>query len=451
MLGPTRRFLKRLVWPRTLFGRSLLIAVVPIVILQIVITYMFYNRHWDTVTRYLAEGVAGEVALLADQLRAAPDAAARSRLLDQMRRHTELVISLQPGATLEQAIEAARISDERLGHIDSKIVEGFEEKLRQPFAIDLRPEQADRIAAYVQLDQGVLRVLAPRRRVTSTTTWLLFVWMTGTSLTLILISLLFLRRQLTPIRGLALAAESFGKGRDVGDFKPQGAHEIRQAAHAFNLMRHRILRHISQRTEMLAAVSHDLRTPLTRMKLELELLGSDDDPNLKSLRQDVEEMARLVETYLDFARGEGQEAVQPTELRPILESMRQRAERSGIALDIAMDEPITLPLRQTAFRRCLGNLVDNACRYGRWIGISAARREEMVEIMVEDDGPGIPEAYREKVLDPFVRLDETPPGENGGTGLGLTIARDVVLAHGGDLRLDRSRKGGLKALLRLPA
>jgi two-component system osmolarity sensor histidine kinase EnvZ len=198
-------------------------------------------------------------------------------------------------------------------------------------------------------------------------------------------------------------------------------------------------------------VSHDLRTPLTRMKLELELLGSAEDPVLAGLGQDVEEMSKLVGVYLDFARGEGRESVEPTDLGPLLDSMRQRAERCGVALEIAMDGPIVLPLRPTAFHRCLSNLVDNACRYGRWIGISARRGEEMVEIDIEDDGPGIPETYREKVFEPFFRLDEQRPGDGEGTGLGLTIARDVILSHGGDLRLDRSRRGGLKAHLRLPA
>lgn len=451
MLRPVRRLLGR-VLPRTLFGRSLLIVVLPLLLLQLVLTYMFYNRHWDTVTRWLASGVAGEVALLVELWDEVPDAQAEARLLDRMRRHTELAISFEPGGRIEDAIAgAAAIGTGRVGHIDSKILEAFEEKLAQPFAVDLRPDQPRRVAIYVQLEDGLLRVLAPKKRITSTTAWLLLAWMIGASVILLAVALYFLRLQLRPIRRLARAADSFGKGRDVGDVRPQGALEIRQAAHVFNLMRHRILRHISQRTEMLAAVSHDLRTPLTRMKLELELLRASEDPVLAGLKQDVEEMARLVEEYLGFARDEGREATAPTELAPILESMRQRAERSGVLLEIAMEAPVVLPLRPTAFRRCLGNLVDNACRYAHWIGISARRKGEMVEIAVEDDGPGIPPDWREKVFEPFVRLDEGRGGDDGGTGLGLTIARDVVLAHGGDLKLDQSPRGGLKALLRLPA
>ena len=445
-----RRWLNRTVVPRGLFWRSLLIIVGPLLVLQLILTFVFYNRHWDTVTRWLAYGVASEVALLAEGLQDAPDEAARARLLDRVNRDTELTVTLVPGARLEDATAEADI-DAALGHIQNKILEGFAQRLRLPFAVDLATDRPDRIEVFVQTGPGVLRVLVPRKRVTSTTALLLLGWMVGGSAVLTAISIYFMRLQVRPIRQLARAAESFGKGRDVGDFRPRGASEIRQAAQAFNHMRHRILRHISQRTEMLAAVSHDLRTPLTRMKLELELLGTDDDPVLAGLRQDVREMSKLVDEYLGFARGEGREAVEPTDLAPILESMRQRAERSGVALEIAMDRPIVLPLRPTAFHRCLGNLVDNACRYARWIGISAGQGDGTVEIAVEDDGPGIPEAYREKVFEPFFRLDGQRAAAEAGTGLGLTIARDVVLAHGGDLKLEGSRKGGLKALLRMPA
>ncbi len=450
MLARLRQFLNHKVIPRGLFWRSLLIVVVPLLILQLLLTIVFYNRHWDTVTRSLAFGVAGEVSLLAEMIEQAPDDDARTAQIWRASRNTGFSIELQSGLSLADSVASAAI-DTSVGHIDGKILEGFDERLHYPFAVDLQTEDSDRLDVYVQIAQGVLLIGVPRKRVTSTTTWLLLTWMVGGSLVLSAIAVYFLRLQVRPIRQLARAADSFGKGRDVGDFRPRGALEIRQAAHAFNLMRHRILRHISQRTEMLAAVSHDLRTPLTRMRLELELIGPEQDPALSGLRQDVGEMSKLVDEYLGFARGEGRESVEPTELRPILDSMRQRAERSGVALEIRMDQPVVLPLRPTAFHRCLGNLVDNACRYAHWIGITVKQKDEVVEIAVDDDGPGIPEIYREKVFEPFVRLDEQPAGENGGTGLGLTIARDVVLSHGGELRLDESRRGGLRAVLRMPA
>jgi two-component system, OmpR family, osmolarity sensor histidine kinase EnvZ len=449
LLPPLRRSLNRLA-PRTLFGRSLLVVVLPLVILQIVLSIIFYNRHWDTVTRWLASGVAGEVALLAEELEATKDPALENAIMDRVSRHTDLKITFEPGGTLAQALATAGIDSDPRGRIDAKILQGFEEKLSRPFAVDLRGQQDDRVAVYVQLDDGLLRALAGRKRVTSTTTWLLLAWMVGASLLLAVIALYFMRLQIRPIRRLARAAESFGKGGDVGDVRLQGALEIRQAAHAFNLMRNRILRHVGQRTELLAAVSQDLRTPLTRMRLALELLGADSDPGLSDLRTDLDEMAKLVESYLAFARGEGREAVEPTALRPILDSMRDRAERSGVSLEVKMERPLIMPLRPLAFRRCLANLVDNACRYAGWIGISVQRRDEFIEIQVEDDGPGIPEAYREKVFQPFFRLDQRH-GEDAGTGLGLTIARDVVLGHGGDLKLERSSRGGLRALMLLPA
>lgn len=443
--------LRKAMVPRTLFGRAMPSVLVPLILLQILLGYIFYNRHWDNVTGWLASGVAGEVALLAEQIGNEPDPVRRSRLMDGFREHTELSISLQPGERLADAVAAAGIDGDRVSHIDSKILEAFDGALTYPFAVDLRPEQPDRVAVYVELPDGLLRVLSNRKRVTSTTAWLLLSWMVGGALVLAGVSVYFLRLQLRPLRRLARAAESFGRSGDTGDVRPQGALEIRQAAHAFNLMRGRILRHMSQRTELLAAVSHDLRTPLTRMRLGLELAGAETDPSLKDLTSDVDEMTRLVDTYLAFARGEGREAVEPTALRPILDSMRERAERSGVRLDLSMEKALILPLRPLAIRRCLANLVDNACRHARTIGISVENGDEFVEIAIDDDGPGIPESFREKVFEPFFRLDAGGRVEPGGTGLGLTIARDVVLGHGGDLKLDRSILGGLRALVRLPA
>ncbi|MDX6750502.1 ATP-binding protein [Geminicoccaceae bacterium 1502E] len=449
-MGPFRTFLNRTVVPRSLFTRSLLIVVLPVVVLQVVLTVIFYNRHWDTVTRWLATGVAGEVALTAELLGERHDLAGRDQVMEQVRKFTDLRMSFEPGGTLEAAARDADLADPVRGHIDEKILEAFQESLRQPFLLDLRSDVPQRIAVYVQLPDGLLRVLAPRKRVTSTTTGLLLAWMLGVSTVLLLVAIYFLRLQIRPIRKLARAMESFGKGRDIGDYRPQGAQEIRQAAHAFNLMRQRILRHLGQRTEMLAAVSHDLRTPLTRMKLELELLDSTEKPVFAELREDVEEMAQIIESYLSFARGEGREGIEPVALRPLLENMRERGERAGAAVELRDGEEILLPARPVALRRCLANLVDNAARHGRSIALGARRRGRHVEITVEDDGPGIPKSQREAVFRPFVRLDQSRSRATGGVGLGLTIARDVALGHGGDLRLDQSAQGGLKAIIRLP-
>ncbi len=309
-----------------------------------------------------------------------------------------------------------------------------------------------RIAVYVQMDDGLLRVLAPRMRVDSGTTQVFMGWMIGLSLLLLIVAIFFLTRQLRPIRRLAWAADNFGKGRDVGDFKLEGASEIRKAGTAFNLMRKRILRHISQRTDMLAAVSHDLRTPLTRMKLELEMLaGEQPQPgDLEDLRTDVEEMASVVDGYLDFARGEGREGIVPVDLGGLLREVAGRVGRERARVEVELEQPITVRLRPVAMRRCLSNLIDNAAAQARWVGIRATQHGNQIWIAIDDDGPGIPADQREAVFKPFYRLDPSRNPSTGGVGLGLTIARDIVLSHGGDIELADAPGGGLRVLIRLP-
>lgn len=449
-MGPIGHLLNRTIVPPSLFWRSILIVVLPLVVLQIVLTVIFYNRHWDVVTRWLATGVAGEVALAVELLDEAETAEDRRRVLARFREFHDLRLSLEPGGKLAEATAMAGIDNTRLSHIDTKIVQGFAERLTRPFALDLRSEMPGFVVAYVQLDVGLLRVLAPANRVTATTTRLLLYWMVGASLVLIGLAIYYLGLQVRPIRDLAKAVESFGRGEDVGDFRPRGPSEIRRAAAAFNLMRERILKHMGQRTEMLAAISHDLRTPLTRMKLELEMLGS-DDPMAEELEADVADMIELVDTYLAFARGEEGETAETVELAPLLGQMAQRAERLGARTELEVPEGLVSTLRPIAFRRCLANLVDNAARYGKWVKIAAERTAKDIRITIEDDGPGIPENLRESVFQPFFRIDTARRRQTGGTGLGLSIARDIVLGHGGDLGFETGSKGGAKAVLRLPA
>jgi two-component system, OmpR family, osmolarity sensor histidine kinase EnvZ len=306
--------------PRSLFSRTLLIVIMPLLILQVVLTYVFYERHWDRVTRTLAFGLAGEVGLLVELLEAAPTPEARAQVLDLARKHFQFAVSLEPEGNLGVAEHSGGLLPP--ARLDQKLQERFNEALDHPFVIDTRwvdaPNEPDRIAVSVQLDHGILRVLPPRKRVDSDTTRVFIGWMVGLSLLLLTLAVYFMTRQVRPILRLARAMDKFGKGRDLGDFRIAGPTEIRRAGAAFNMMRKRLLRHISQRTEMLAAVSHDLRTPLTRMKLELEMLGEARvaPGQLDDLRADVEEMARVVDGYLDFARGEGQEGIVRARRRP---------------------------------------------------------------------------------------------------------------------------------------
>jgi two-component system, OmpR family, osmolarity sensor histidine kinase EnvZ len=441
--------------PRDLFSRTLLIVVLPLLILQVVLTYVFYERHWDKVTRTLAFGVAGEVGLLVELLEAAQTPEAQARVLDLAREHFQFAVSLEPGGNLDAAALASGL--EPPARLDQKLQERFNEALDHPFVIDTRsvdrPNEPDRIAVSVQLDDGILRLVAPRKRVDSDTTRVFIGWMVGLSLLLLALAVYFMTRQVRPILSLARAMDKFGKGRDIGDFRLAGPTEIRRAGAAFNMMRKRLLRHISQRTEMLAAVSHDLRTPLTRMKLELEMLSEARvaPGQLDDLRADVEEMARVVDGYLDFARGEGQETIVATDLGPFLQEIAERAATPRTQVEVDLEHPITLSLRPIAMRRCLSNLVQNAVRYSTLVRIRVAAKDRQVWLAVDDNGPGIPEEQREAVFRPFYRLDASRRPTTGGVGLGLTIARDIVLGHGGDIELTDALEGGLRVLIRLPS
>jgi len=278
-------------------------------------------------------------------------------------------------------------------------------------------------------------------------------WMVGTAILVTGIAVVFLRNQMRPIRRLAAAAQSFGKGRPVENFKPGGAAEIRLAATAFLDMQERISRQITQRTEMLAGVSHDLRTPLTRMKLQLAMLrkaNPDAGKDIGDLETDLVDMEKMIDEYLSFARGQGSEEPIEIDLVDILQEVAESARRHGGRIVFEPQAPLVMPLRPNAIKRCLTNLVENATRHGTHVAITATRHDDAVEIAVEDDGPGIPADEREAVFKPFYRVDSARNQNTGGSGLGLAIARDVIRGHGGDIRMSESTAGGLRAEVRLP-
>lgn len=443
--------------PGALFGRALLIIVTPVVALQLVATLIFYERHWDTVTRRLALGLAGDTALIIEMMHSAAAPEEFAPIFDSAARYMSLRLTYLPGEILPSQQPKVSVTN-RI--VDRMLNRAFAAHLYRPFRIDTTSFRDD-IEILIQLPDGLLRVLTTRKRVTSSTTYIFIMWMVGTSLILLAVAILFLRNQIRPIRRLAEAAEEFGKGRDVRDFHPSGATEVRQAATAFISMRDRIRRQIAQRTEMLAGVSHDLRTPLTRMKLQLAMLNEGDD--VERLKADVADMERMVEGYLAFVRGQDAEAVADTDIADLLRSVAVDAGRQGVVVKVSLPEKATgggedvkpvngcvIPLRPNAIRRCMTNLVDNAARYGRRVEISVDLREDQVEISVDDDGPGIPQDRREEVFRPFQRLEESRNPETGGMGLGLAIARDVAHNHGGDIELSTSPMGGLRASVRLP-
>ena len=428
------------VLPRTMFGRSLLIVVMPLILLQAIATWVFYDRHWAAVSWRLSAAVAGDIGLLIDALKLADSPAEIARLLERAKAQTDLDVTIGRTKTLPPVLPATgRLVEDQL----SQAIEG---RLNYPFRIDLLEDGGAEIK--VQLSNGVLSVGVPRNRLYSSTTYIFVMWMLGSSLVLLAVATVFLRNQVKSLRRLAEAADSFGKGRSVPSFKVEGAVEIRRAAIAFMTMRDRLQRQVRERTQMLAGVSHDLRTPLTRMKLALEMLGN--DPAVTELKSDVAEMEHMVHGYLDFVRGEGTEASVETDISLLIEDLAADLRREGTPLTVTPPPEFVMPVRPNALRRCLGNLIGNARRHASHVWLTGIVVADGIDILVDDDGPGIPPANRARVFRPFVRLDASRNPLTGGVGLGLTIARDVARSHGGDVRLETSPQGGLRARVHLP-
>jgi len=427
--------------PRSLLGRSLLIILVPLVLLQVVALRVFYGSNLDVVSRRLSSAVAGEIALTLDELRRTQDPQQRAAFLHRAHDAFGLDMSIEPGATLPRTRW-----QNVLGPMDDDLAAALAEKTKLPFFMDWTSEPRT-ILIRVQMPDGVLNVQAPRKRLYTTIVYLFLVWLVGTASIVFAVAALFMHNQVRAIRRLASAAEAFGMGRDTGPIKPEGATEVRQAATAFNRMQERTRRFLSQRTEMLAGVSHDLRTPLTRLRLALAMLPKREElrDDVAEMTADVEEMERMIDGYLAFARGEGAEQAATTDLAAILEDVAAGARRSGARVELTAPDELILPLRPEAMKRAFTNLVDNARRHARRVVLTASRlNDRNVVVTVDDDGPGIPADRRESVFRPF------ESGATGGTGLGLTIARDIVRAHGGDIALADSPLGGLRARVRLP-
>ena len=427
--------------PQTMFGRSLLIVVVPLLLLQAIATWIFYDRHWAAISWRLSSGVVGDVGLMIEALDHAGSETAAARVLARAGALTGLHFTLAHGAHLPAPAPPADTL------VANQLTQAMQGRVDLPWRIT-GFDDPDGLRIEVQLHRGVLAAEVPWNMLYSYTNYIFVMWMVGSSVILLAIAIVFLRNQVKSLRRLAAAADSFGKGRYVPFFKIEGAIEIRQAAVAFMTMRDRIQRQIRQRTQMLAGVSHDLRTPLTRMKLALEILG--DDPVVEELKSDVAEMEHMVLDYLDFARGEGSEAPVETDVSLLLEDITAAMRREGAQLSLAVPTEYLLPVRPNALRRCLVNLVNNARRYGSHVWLTAIEGDDGLDILVDDDGPGIAPADRDRVFRAFVRLDPSRNPSTGGVGLGLTIARDVARGHGGDVRLETSPYEGLRVRLHLP-
>ncbi len=439
------RALKRSL-PQSLWGRALLIIVLPIALMQVAVTYVFFDAHWQTVTARLSDSLAGDIAWAVDSYREDPRPEAIQRIAAQAEKSMQLSIVVQSGRSLPTRRRASLFVA-----FDRTLRQALQDRLDAPFWFDTTRYPAV-VDIRVQVPGGVMRIIAPRERAFATQAHIFVLWLAGATVLLTGVAVVFIRNQVRAIERLAVAADAFGRGVEVEEFKPGGAKEVRQAAHAFMDMRERIRRYVDQRTTMLASVSHDLRTPLTRLKLELAM--SDPSKRVDAMKRDLGEMEHMIDEYLAFARGQGGEAgetMEDTSVLPLLEEVAADARRAGAEVEVEADAELSALIRPAAVRRAVSNLALNAAFHADRVKLAArALPSGGLEISIDDDGPGIPPDQREEAFKPFSRLDEARNQNLKGVGLGLAIARDAARGHGGDVTLEKSPLGGLRAVVRLP-
>ncbi len=431
--------------PTGLYARSLLIIIVPMVLLQSIVAYIFMERHWQTVTQRLSTAVTADISSIIDVIETYPQQDDYADIIRIARERLRLNIAILPPDPFPPATNKPFFSI-----LDDILQEEITTQIGRPFWIDTVGD-SDLVEIRIRIENPdkVLRVYAKRSQAYASNSHIFLLWMMGASLFLIMISIFFLRNQIRPIQQLADAAELFGKGRDLPvNFQIRGAREVRKAGLAFLEMRERIDRQIRQRTAMLTGVSHDLRTILTRFKLQVALAG--DMPETEELQLDIDEMQRMLQGYLDFAKGEAGEEVEEVNLLQLISRHTNEAKLKNRKYKINCEPELTLRGRPNALSRLVGNLVTNAFRHAKSVAVSVEDDGQDIQILVDDNGPGIPLSKMEEVFRPFIRLDEARNQDEAGTGLGLSIARDIARLHGGDITLEKSPMGGLRATARLP-
>lgn len=430
------KFIKKFL-PQSFFGRALMIVITPVVLIQILSGYVFFDRHWDYVTRVLARNIAGDVAVIVDLL--------------EKTKTAEDITTLQKMAQEKMILRVVHVSEEweklprSEGIFHSFLAEALSAVLKRPYVLNL---DADWIHIWVKTPQGILYIKTIKKRLFSRTTSLFLIWSLGSSLIFLFLAALFMRNQIRPLRHLSYLAEQLGRGRSPEEYKPGSALEIRKVGIAFRMMNLRLQRQLQERTEMLAGISHDLRTSLTRMKLQLALMPPSSD--VIDLQEDVSQMMRMVEGYLDFARGEEAELPQKINLLACVQHVIKPLDFKALAFHLDISPKMMISARPQAMYRCLHNVLENALRYARQeVHLSAFQDAEKTLIFIDDDGPGIPLTHYNDVFKPFFRVDPSRNPQTGGLGLGLSIVRSLMRAQEGLVHLSPSPQKGLRVTLEL--
>lgn len=437
-----RLFRFKHILPKGLYWRTLLIIVAPAALLQLIITLVFLDDHWQATSKRMSQGVAADVALILQMYEQNPTPENFTALQRMAYTPLRLEIELFPNAPLQ--IPRCRAFGSSL---DRHFLRALGADIDRAVFYDSTCP-GPQVIVRIPTINGVMQFKAYRDRLQARSGPLFVAWISGATMFLVIVSIIFIRNQVRPIELLADAMERFGRGEDSGVFRVRGAREVRGATHAFFDMRERIKRHIEQRSQLLAGVSHDLRTPLTRLKLQLALMPPSSE--VDDVKRDLAEMEETLDEYLAFAKGLSEEAPETVDVAALARSIADASARLGADVEVDASGATETPGRARAIRRCLANLIDNAAAHGDKVRVAVRGEAEAVTVSVDDDGPGIPEDLYEEAFRPFSRLDATRSRNQKGVGLGLAIARDVARSHGGDIRLTPSPLGGLRAVLRLP-
>ena len=430
--------------PKSLFGRSLFIVGLPLIFLQIFLGYFFFERHWDDVGRRLVLSVAGEIALISEKIiEANNNNIVEEKIFINSNKHFGAKLTIIPDSKLSKK----ELIHPKKSRLDRALSKSLKERIKFPHTFNTTKKN-NKVTILVQLPNKILITEISKKRLYSSTTYIFIAVMILSSLFLLGLTIFFLRRQISPLKELSNAADAFGKGDTFFALKPRGADEVRHVTHAFLDMRERIRLHIEQRTDMLAGVSHDLRTPLTRMKLQIEMLEKEEDKI--GLKEDVNQMEQMIEVYLSFIKEKEEGTRIKSDISSLIGSIILDAKRNGDIITPKLIETVDAKIRVSDLRRAITNLTSNASRVSTKIEISLIKKEKNANIIIDDNGPGIDEKDYSSVFKAFYRIESSRNLSTGGLGLGLTIARDITRSHGGEIKLEKSPLGGLRAVLSIP-
>ena len=433
----------RKIFPKTLLFRSLLIVIAPIILIQIVVGGVFFDSIWYKTNRGLVRSAANEVNTFLALYPEYKQKNKTNELINIYKDKSGLIISIKKETQQLPSTETVKW----YSLYDKIVLEEFTDKIKNPYWHNVRFNSSF-VQVLVLLNKNeVIEFLVPKSKIRSTSGRIFALWITVPSLIFLFISIIFLRNQIRPIVNLSQAAERFGKGQFDTDFKVSGALEIRQASYEFERMKRRILKHISQRTAMLSGISHDLKTPLTRLKLQIELLNKNQ--KLNSLKEEITEMEKMINEYLDFASNQYSQPLEKFDIIELIQNLIGKSFKKNIK--IKSPKNLIFSGRKNLVRRCIANIINNSQKYSENILITCKKIKKTIQINIDDDGPGIADEHKEKVFRPFYRVDKSRSLKDNSVGLGLSIVEDIVNSHGGTVKLLNNPKGkGLRVSLFFP-